>query len=243
MDNVMKTPRSVGSIFMDGFKLYGRSFLHLFPITLLLALTILLPGILFYVERNLFGMQTFHLFFKILNIVFLILVPFILLWFGAVLLHQSKEVFTYSGITYRESFKFTLRKFPIYLVAGLVNSVVVTVSLMLLVFPGIFLYVLFGLYLFCILFDNDDVIASFKHSSQLIWGNWWRSFVIFFVVFLADAFLPFLANVSLIFHHYTPNMLIGIHTAISILLVVFIVPWAVVVLFSFYSDLKLRSNQ
>jgi hypothetical protein len=79
-----------------------------------------------------------------------------------------------------------------------------------------------------ILFENAGYFRAFKVSIQLVWGNWWRTFVVFFPVALIG-----LAQ-SHIFSFTLPHYIVA-----SVLWILFY-PYLVSLMLVQFNDLKLR---
>jgi|GEM_PF-3594872 len=65
-------------------------------------------------------------------------------------------------------------------------------GLLALLLPGIFLLVLLMFCVPVVLFENAGVFRSIKRSCQLVWGNWWRTFVVLLlpgIIFVSGAVL------------------------------------------------------
>ena len=50
--------------------------------------------------------------------------------------------------------------------------------------PGIFLMILFIYNGLGILIDGKSIFASFAYSAKLVWGNWWRTLIVFLISFI-----------------------------------------------------------
>ena len=71
--------------------------------------------------------------------------------------------------------------------------------MILFVIPGIILAVSMAFYSLCILFEGDGVFQSLTHSHQLVWGNWWRTMVIYSVVMIIYMVLYMAIGLPLVF--------------------------------------------
>lgn len=79
-----------------------------------------------------------------------------------------------------------LRRLPTVIVATILYSLAIMGGFLVLIVPGLILWVSLIFYTFCIILEGDGILESLRHSHRLVWGNWWRTFVIcsvFFIVY------------------------------------------------------------
>ncbi|MDH3694181.1 MAG: hypothetical protein OER96_06375 [Gammaproteobacteria bacterium] len=72
---------------------------------------------------------------------------------------------------------------PIF-IATVFCVIAVLLGLVLLIVPGVILMVSLILYSALIIVDNEKILSSLKRSHKLVWKNWWRTTVVFFVPFI-----------------------------------------------------------
>jgi hypothetical protein len=94
-----------------------------------------------------------------------------------------------------------LHKFLVLLMATIIVFALVALGVIALALPGIFIMVMLFFTTPFILFDNLGIFKSLSESCKLVWGNWWRTFLIIFVPFLLlsflfNAFTIFLTNAA-----------------------------------------------
>lgn len=94
-----------------------------------------------------------------------------------------------------------LHKFFILLIATIIVFALAALGFIALALPGIFIMTMLFFTTPFILFDNMGLFKSLSESCKLVWGNWWRTFLIIFVPFLAlsllfNAFTIFLTNAA-----------------------------------------------
>lgn len=70
---------------------------------------------------------------------------------------------------------------PTFIVTGVIYGVLVMLGSFLII-PGIWLSVLWTLYLYCICLGDRKGWDSLRHSGELVRGRWWRTFGYMFVL-------------------------------------------------------------
>ena len=99
------------------------------------------------------------------------------------------------------------KKIGYYIAGSILIYIIVVVGTVLLILPGILLIVVFSVYFFAIGIDDKDPGSAISRSFELVWGNWWKSFAIYFIMYLITmaivyvlyipfSFLPFLSGFS-----------------------------------------------
>lgn len=119
---------------------------------------------------------------------------FIMTYFFTVVLHRIYTIGKGKNITVKESCLIVLHKYIPIAVTSVIVFLVVLVGFMLLVIPGIFLFVLLAFAVPFVLLENKKVFGSIKASILLVWGRWWKAFAILFPVVIALFFLSFIAQ-------------------------------------------------
>ena len=92
---------------------------------------------------------------------------------------------------------------------------------------------------FGVLLDGDGVFASIKRSAKLVWGNWWRTFIVLLIPGIVNTAIILLFRLLIQFgfqldiYHFWFYVL-------SAIPVIFLAPWGMAVGLEQYYDLKLR---
>lgn len=88
-----------------------------------------------------------------------------------------------------------------------------------------------------VLFDNANWISALKQSIQLVWGNWWRTFVVFFIPTLIF-YAPFL-----ILFFVMAYLKIWIVQDVLIIIAALVFPFFIGLYLIQYNDLKNRRTE
>jgi hypothetical protein len=93
---------------------------------------------------------------------------------------------------------------------------------------------LFSFFGYFVLLEKLSSFESLKASCQLVWGQWWRTFL----VFLPFA-IPFFGIRLILFDVYSKSF---INYGLSLILIAFVIPYFFVLGYLQYQDLKLRKT-
>jgi hypothetical protein len=74
-----------------------------------------------------------------------------------------------------------LKKFPVIIVAGILYTIAITIGTLLLVIPGMILMISLSFCGYFILLEDMGGYDSLMASHRLVWGDWWRTNIVFFV--------------------------------------------------------------
>jgi hypothetical protein len=115
-----------------------------------------------------------------------------------------------------------------------------------LIIPSIILSFSLLFFGYFILLEDKSSYQSLKASHSLVWGYWWRTFLIFFIpLFFISIFIyPTLGFLISLFVRIINNYFLMRHFSdiIFALLTVFVIPYYFVLGYLQYLDLKLRKN-
>lgn len=71
------------------------------------------------------------------------------------------------------------------LIAGSIVTVcALIVGYVLLIVPGVILTISLAFFQFCVVLDRQGPIAGLNRSHTLVWGNWWRTFLVMILMLL-----------------------------------------------------------
>ncbi len=147
-----------------------------------------------------------------------------------------------------------VKKLHLLIIAGLLYGIAVVIGTFLLVIPGLILAVSLLFFGCLILFEDQGIFESLMNSHRMVWGNWWRTNIVFFIpafilsivlsVFFFVLFSDVITSTVVTNPDYLPNMLsmlIKIFVGTGLLSAV-IAPYFSVLGYLQYKDLKLRNN-
>ncbi len=132
-----------------------------------------------------------------------------------------------------------VKKFPSVILAGIFYTIAITIGTFLLVIPGIILMISLMFCWYFILLEDMNAYDSLMASHRLVWGDWWRTNIVFFVpgfIFLI-ILLVILFFGALITDPNSNTLNTG-----SELLGAFATPYFYALVYLQYHDLKLRKN-
>ncbi|WP_031432342.1 hypothetical protein [Methylomarinum vadi] len=116
------------------------------------------------------------------------------LLFGALLVYGLTAMILYVAMVYRidnllhenedsfaEAIMLGVKKLPSMLWATILYMLALAVGSLLLVIPGIILWLSLAFFPYVLVVDGEGAYQSLKSSHQLVWGNWWRTMTVFMV--------------------------------------------------------------
>jgi hypothetical protein len=181
----MNDKLDIGSVFSRIFSTYGSQFGVLIGLALIIFLPVaIINGLVLSGDANALG-------FVISGLVGLIAGA----WYTGVVVSAAEDMLDGRrdhGIG--DLLSATARFIPLLIITGILYAIAVGIGTILLIIPGIFIYVAFGLFAPAIVAEDKGIFESFGRSWELVKGNWWRVFLILIVVFLIVAILHGIIN-------------------------------------------------
>jgi hypothetical protein len=239
-------PRSIYHILIDSFRWYKKIFHIILPITILLALIIVLPEL--FVGLPFKG---FTIDWSASSILFLAQIA--ALWVFYVMSYRIYQSILQSQEGYKKAFAVATKKFPLCFIAETFIMILTIIGILLLLLPGIYVSILFIFVSFCILFDNNSLFKAFQYSAQLVQSRWWHVFALFIII-LATLFIMTLIFTEIdtliltavrVFLRgaFEMNVILQYTPVLTMFLVIVVtIPWAMIVMILQYHDLKLRNQ-
>jgi hypothetical protein len=139
-----------------------------------------------------------------------------------------------------------LRRLPGVLLASILFILAITVGLILLIIPGIYLIGKFQLWLVAMFAEDASAIESLQTSWRLTAKRWWRAFVILSVACILIYVFAFafgiVAGIVAGILHIPATDRVVINQALSVLSNVVVMPLTVAISVVMYNDFKLRSE-
>lgn len=187
-------PGSIGHTLDAGFKLYFVSFKQVLILAILAALSISVPmhAMLLAVPMLAADDAAPGNAFMATFILGLLVCMALYLWFYLATLCRIGAIAYGETLTLGACMATGIRKlFPVVL-ATILYSLAMMGGLLLLIIPGMILWLSLLFYALCIVLEGDGILESLRHSHRLVWGNWWRTavivtvvFVVYYVIYLA----------------------------------------------------------
>ena len=122
------------------------------------------------------------------------------------------------------------------------------VGYVLLIVPGVILTVSLSFFQFCVVLDRQGPIEGLNRSHTLVWGNWWRTFLVLILMLLIIVLIAVVLTAPF-------AMMLGFHpgadTGRSLLIQgvmqmvaeAILTPFVLAIMYVQYHDLKLRHAQ
>ena len=240
-------PSSVTEILSASFKLYAESFTKLIGYSLLVfalnrLLAVFVNDAMPVVDATLDPEEQMTAMMQVLPS--MLGITFIAILFSC--LFYSAMIYRIDNVVNKRQDDFVavllsaVKKFPIIIAAGILYTIAITIGSILLVIPGIILMISLAFCGYFILLENMGSYESLMASHRLVWGDWWRTNIVFFVptfilfIFFIIAFFSGISGTTA-----EPSNALDI---ISDLLGAVISPYFYVIGYLQYHDLKLRKN-
>ncbi len=254
MYSLPSEPGSIGHTLDAGFKLYVVSFKQVLVLGILAAISLTVPlHVLILAAATLPQTGATPGVAKIVTSVvgFIACMLLYMCFYLAIICRVG-------GIAYGQSIALGacmttgLRRLFAVIVATILYSLAVMGGFLVLIIPGLILWVSLIFYTFCIILEGDGMLESLRHSHRLVWGNWWRTFVIcsvffivYYVIYLAIQ-VPFLIVDQIVFSTEFGTVP-GFGAAIlsmfgDIVATVITFPLMAAVFVAVFHDLKLRTE-
>ncbi|CAL7961030.1 conserved membrane hypothetical protein [Gammaproteobacteria bacterium] len=222
-------------VWLTSWRLYCKTFSQVWFLTAIIGVlvnTLIIFGMLYPLK-----FQTITMGAAIIYVVMTILVQLLNIYLFAVVLHRMQAVGDWQNLTLWDSLCYVNKKYSKIVIADFFAYFFVLLGLFLLIVPGVYVIIAILMVKPLILFDNRGSFASLKDSFLLVNGNWWRTFVIFFLpklIVLHSFYFGLFA--SYYFSHKVWYVLMGYNTLITI----FLFPLIIACILVQFKDLKLR---
>lgn len=172
------TPLSIGGVLDDGFKLTRATYKHVFGIALLGAFASNIPSMMITPNAEdplaIFGPGLI-----LATIIGSLFGLFVFAW----AVHRVHSISEGREISLGEAAPHAASNYLTLLVVMICYVLIVVLGLFAFVIPGIILGLTLLLAPYLVVIDNQGFVDALKQSHNLVWGNWWRTAVIFTVIF------------------------------------------------------------
>ncbi len=257
MFNLPQQPQSIGDVLSNGFRLYCVGFKKIIVLLLVSSFFATLPEVLAdFLEIDIIDVTSDTIRWTPSH--FLIIILYILSMLVSFVIYSAIAI-QFWGIIHSNtpSIKASLKRGLVCLApilfASILYGLAVMFGLVLLIVPGIMLSIYLLFYGYFILFEHDGIIASLKHSYQLVRGHWWETaiiqtvisiimmvvFVVLFVVFI------FVDPTIMDFSEEGTHELTGVTLLLSLLLYITLdlsVSLITAIVLVLFYDLKMRKT-
>ena len=247
-------PGAIGHTLDAGFKLYFVVFKRVLVMSILAALSVSLPMHVMVLLMPMFvaeGGGPGEGLIAALVIGFTACMV-VYMWIYLAALYRIGGIGQGEDRTFGECMRVGGRKiFPV-MIAAILYSLAMMGGFILLVVPGLILWVSLAFFGVCMVLDNDGIIESLRHSHRLVWGNWWRTaiigtvvLIVYYVIYLAVE-VPFAVADQMIYASEL-GALPGLGQTIlsligDLIATVITFPLIIAVMIAVYHDLKLRKE-
>lgn len=174
--NALTSPLTKKAIWTLSFKVYQSYFLKVYPAFFLLAL-INIAALFFHPSSSL---NNQHISYPMLALSIITVVIYIILISFS--LCQGEAVLQKSQERTKISLGFILKKLPILILACVIYLLSFVIGGVLLVLPAFFLSVALVCYFPLIILENKSPFTAWALSIKMVWGSWWRVFIILIVI-------------------------------------------------------------
>ncbi|GMQ77505.1 MAG: hypothetical protein BMS9Abin01_2864 [Gammaproteobacteria bacterium] len=247
-------PGSIGHTLDAGFKLYFVSFKQVLVLTMLAALSVSVPVVALVLAIPIFftgdaapGDATIAAF-----IIGFVSIMILYMWFYLAVLCRIGGIAYAQNLSTGACMSTALRKIIPVVLATILFSLAVMGGFLLLIIPGLILWVSMIFYSLCIVLEGDGILESLRHSHRLVWGNWWRTsvigtvvIVVYYVIYLAIQ-VPFVVVDQMVFDSElgaAPGLgQAMLSTVGDIIAMVITLPLMTSVMVAVFHDLKLRKE-
>lgn len=265
------TPQSNFRLLIRGLKLYVASFKHVFGLALLFSTIVFIPEYIAIAKGvSLLALPQLFQFYNI----FFFLVDMMALFVFVALLWRIRCVITNQHESILDDFKVASKNIFLILGAAIIFALIISLFVLFLItLPAmsflntptqssvtvalgfIFLYFCIVAYIFytlvfsipLILTEDKGVLTAFEKSYLLVWGNWWRVFLVLttplFIYYMVLYIIQhvFFVNLSIPYgedYHYQDLLVL----IINVVWVAFVVPFFGSLLLLQLRDLELRKQ-
>lgn len=252
MFNYAGNKQSIGEIWKSSLSFYKHTFGKIWYVALVMVLIMQLPRIFHLLPLHTAQMAHVTTGMMVSYVTILIASLLVGLLMGAIILHRMDNLITDSNYSVKDSIVYSLSKYLIMLIATIIVYALLILAFIVLVglfgllgkagvIFGVFLWLLFAVFvgiLFLlniplILFDHKGSIGALKSSASLVWGNWWRTFVVIMVPALLFALLTVI--IQAVARNPMANFIV------AIILTMLFIPLLQGVILVQFNDLKLRA--
>lgn len=230
MSTLSNQPLTITGVWRASWQLYRKVFSQVWFFSAILGL-LSSAGLLY----MLFFEPKLGITAKFVSIYVIMLISILLnTYLGSIVLYRAYIVSEDQNVTLGDSLLFVAKKYYKILICAFLWTLLMMLGMMLLVFPGIYVAMIFFLVQPLALLDDTSVLVTLKNAFKLAWGNWWRTFVIFFPLFFI------LFGIGVVPQYVSMHSVIYALLAGNVLIIGIFYPLVSTCTLVLYNDLKLR---
>lgn len=249
MYSVPTTPKTIGGVLDDIFKLFPGAVAASWPIAVMASVAITVPSLVMFSQGTLGPNPTpaeMLALFTSSTFVSVSLVSWILYFiFNTAMLVRVQSVASQQDSSIAEAMGKGLRLSPRVLLASILYGLAMLLGFVLLVIPMFFVMIAFMFYSVCIVTEGASAFGSLSRSRRLTKGSWWRTLAIFSVAMIVAYLLLGCVQfgAGLLVGFGGDSALLQLTNAIvSAVMYIVILPFTCATMLVIYFDLKLRSE-
>lgn len=224
-------PILLRDILKDGWTLYNESIKYVWIWSFFIALMYIIPAALGYIGiYHIDSNKNFHFSWPGFFIFFISL--FITTYLIVVVLDIINTIGSDQKVSLQKSFSLAFYKLPMLYLANIIYYIVIVIGTILFLFPAVFLWILFVMFIPLMIFENLGVLESYVTSAKMVWGSWWQTFI---ALLIPSSITYLLRNVLRL-----PGWDVATVLGIDIVVMTLVMPYFYTVLMVQYNNLKLR---
>lgn len=227
MGSFSQVQLSIKDTWLSALGLYRKVILKTWPVGLIIGI-IVIASLLF---GAIYGTETLR--GRIIAIVVPLAMVFIVMYLTSMMLCQIYNLGNNQAFSFKEITKTINQRYLKIVFSMLLVLLAYSVGILLLILPGIFIFVSFLMVQPLVLFDNRNVLEALKESFQLVLKCWWRVFVVILPLMLVNYWLSFSVGYAYSQHNW---WLLGSDLLLSVLFYPLFYSCILVI----FHDLKLR---
>lgn len=116
---------------------------------------------------------------------------------SGILIKSASDLIEKGKTSLSSSFKFAVSKLPSLLVASLIVYILTFLGFMLLIIPGIIIFIMFYLVIPTIVIEGRGAFDSLTRSRELVSNRWLKTFILSLIIGLIIGVLAFVVNLIL----------------------------------------------
>ena len=250
MSLIANQPSSIAKILDASFKLYVVSFKKVIGFGLIISVFSLLAsiGTNIFIPADTANSEQLEIMAMqaMIPVILLMMVASVLaLIFYTSIIYRIDNIACGREDSFGEAFMVGIKKFPSLFWGFILYLIGITAASLLLLIPGIALSLSMAFYLYFIVVENNTAYAALKASHKLVWGDWWRTLMVFMVPSILMLIVYLLLGMFAVYFtdlDATNTGPVNIADIIVNLISALLVPYFYALGYVQYRDLKLRKT-